>query len=218
MTNAGIISGMTVSRQVPGGTERAGRHAQRERTRRDLLAAAAELMAEGAAVTVPDVAERARVSRATAYRYYPNADVLVAELALKVAAGPLAEAARVGAERRDPVEHAGALARNMARWAFEHEAGLRAILRASLDPASGVTRPANRRRFLPEVLAPYEGRVAPDDLRRVTAALALTVGIDPIVCLRDVAGLDDDAIADVLEWTARTLVAAVAPADADGEG
>lgn len=200
------MRGMGLSRQVPAG----GRQAQRDRTRRDLLAATADLVAEGRSVTVPEVAERARVSRATAYRYYPNADVMVAEVALRNAAGPLAEAARIGADTGDPAAHAAALARHMARWAIEHEAGLRALFRASLDDSSGVTRPAHRRRFIAELLAPLEGRVGDDDLRRLAAALTLTMGIDPIVCLRDIAGLGDQEIPEVLEWMARTLVTAVA--------
>jgi AcrR family transcriptional regulator len=200
---------MAVSRQDPVSPS-GGRQAQRDRTRRDLLAATAELIAEGRAVTVPEVAERARVSRATAYRYYPSADVMVAEVALSTSAGPLAEAQRIGAETGDPAAHASALAHHMARWAIEHEAGLRVILRASLDASSGVARPANRRRFIAELLAPLEGRVDDDDLRRLAAALTLTMGIDPVVCLRDIAGLGDEEIAEVLEWTARTLVTAVA--------
>src|SRR5688500_14879509 len=69
---------MPVSRQG----EVAGdlRENQKARTRAALVAAAADLLREGAAPTVPEAAERARVSRATAYRYFPTQDALLLEV------------------------------------------------------------------------------------------------------------------------------------------
>ncbi|MGH7668804.1 MAG: TetR family transcriptional regulator, partial [Gemmatimonadaceae bacterium] len=47
---------------------------QRRRTRLALLAAAARLIAAGAAPSVAEVADAADVSRRTAYRYFPTQD------------------------------------------------------------------------------------------------------------------------------------------------
>lgn len=185
------------------------RAAQKSRTRRDLLAAARRLLEEGRVPSIAEVAEHAGVSRATAYRYFPTPEALVAEVGMTASAGPLAltaqEAQRVG----DPVEHAGLLARHVAEWAMRHEGGLRAALRVSLDPDRGFRRPGHRREWIAELLAPLEGRVAPAELERLAAALTLVLGIDPIVCLRDIGGLEPARVADVLEWMARTLVAGV---------
>ncbi len=55
------------------------RENQRRRTRKDLLRAAAELLREGARPTLAEVAERAMLSRATAYRYFSSIEALLAE-------------------------------------------------------------------------------------------------------------------------------------------
>ena len=60
-----------------------GRANQRDRTRKDLLSAAARLLKEGANPSMEDLAAAAMVSRATAYRYFPNLDALLAEAPLE---------------------------------------------------------------------------------------------------------------------------------------
>jgi len=59
-----------------------GRTAQKQRTRDALVAAARQLVAEGAAPTVDAAAGAAGIARATAYRYFPT------QLALLGAAHP----------------------------------------------------------------------------------------------------------------------------------
>src|SRR5437868_4501399 len=63
----------------------AGRGNQQLRTRKDLLAAAARLIHEGRKPSLEEVAEAALVSRATAYRYFPNLEILLAEAAIDIA-------------------------------------------------------------------------------------------------------------------------------------
>src|SRR5690606_29203736 len=58
---------------------------QRLRTRKDLLRAAARLLAAGRTPTLEEVAAEALVSRATAYRYFPGIEALLLEAALDVA-------------------------------------------------------------------------------------------------------------------------------------
>ena len=53
---------------------------QKERTRAALVDAARRLLSAGTPPTVADAAEAARVSRATAYRYFPTQDALFVEL------------------------------------------------------------------------------------------------------------------------------------------
>ena len=59
-----------------------GRVRQRRRTRRALLLAAGELVEAGRTPTVAEAADAADVSRATAYRYFPSQDALLAEAVL----------------------------------------------------------------------------------------------------------------------------------------
>src|SRR4051794_41876242 len=66
--------------------EATGRTTQKARTRAALIDAARRLLAAGRTPSVEDAAEAAAVSRATAYRYFPN------RRALLVAAHPELEA------------------------------------------------------------------------------------------------------------------------------
>src|SRR3712207_339108 len=66
--------------------ESTGRVGQKARTRDALLGAARRLLAQGSTPTVEDAAAAAAVSRATAYRYFPN------QRALLVAAYPQMQA------------------------------------------------------------------------------------------------------------------------------
>src|SRR5919106_1299453 len=65
---------MAVSRQ---GDLRAN---QKERTRAALVGAATDLLKEGSPPTVAEAAARAKVSRATAYRYFPTQEALMVEV------------------------------------------------------------------------------------------------------------------------------------------
>src|SRR5437660_8081992 len=58
---------------------------QKLRTRALLLQAARELVSEGKTPSIAAVADAAMVSRATAYRYFPNPEVLLAEVPLDMA-------------------------------------------------------------------------------------------------------------------------------------
>ena len=76
---------------------------QRYRTRKDLISAAARLMKDGRKPSLDEVAEAARVSRATAYRYFPNVEGLLVEASFDIA---VPDAAAVFADERstDPEE------------------------------------------------------------------------------------------------------------------
>ena len=57
--------------------EATGRREQKGRTREALVAATRELMASGVTPTVEEAAATARISRTTAYRYFPNQRALL---------------------------------------------------------------------------------------------------------------------------------------------
>ncbi|HKS60105.1 MAG TPA: helix-turn-helix domain-containing protein, partial [Xanthobacteraceae bacterium] len=82
--------------------ERLGRPNQKTRTRKDLLQAASRLMKQGRALTLEEVAEEALVSRATAYRYFPNVEALMVEAWVDVAVPEPQDLFRDEASR-DPV-------------------------------------------------------------------------------------------------------------------
>ena len=111
-----------------------GRVHQKARTRDSLIRATRQLLAAGDTPTVEQVAAAASISRATAYRYFPN------QRALLVASYPeIADSSLLGP---DPPADAAArleiVAEAIARQAVEHESELRAMLRLSLEPDTPV--------------------------------------------------------------------------------
>ena len=83
-----------------------GRSNQKERTRTAIVAAAREAIASGGEVTMPEVARRALVSEATAYRYFPDLASLLREALAGVWKSPQQAMAPV-AGSDDPVERIG---------------------------------------------------------------------------------------------------------------
>src|SRR5579875_2917133 len=97
--------------------ELTGRRRQKARTRNALVTAARQLLAEGIIPTVEQAADRAEVSRTTAYRYFPN------QRALLVATYPEIEASsQLGDEPpSDPLERLELATEAITRQVLEHE-------------------------------------------------------------------------------------------------
>lgn len=182
------------------------RERQTRRTRRALIAAADELFADGGVPTVAEVAERADVARATAYRYFPTQEALLLETTFLGDSEPLRSLPELAREIEDPAERMAEAVRRGAEWTLGREARLRAILRMSLDPDSEVCRPGRRRGYIAQLLEDVRDQLGPHAYERLTAAMTLLMGIDPIVSLRDNSDTGRDLIPDVLAWVARELV------------
>ena len=184
----------------------APRQRQTERTRRALIAAADELWAEGRVPTVADVAERAQVGRATAYRYFPTQEALLVETTFLGDQDALRAIPELAGSIDDPAERVAEAVRSGADWTLGREARLRMILRASLDPSGETKRPARRRKYIAELLASAKDELPEETYGRLSAALTLLFGIDPIVSLTDNSDLSREEIPAVLAWTAEALV------------
>jgi AcrR family transcriptional regulator len=182
-----------------------GRESQKNRTRKALVAAAAELMRAGRHPTVTDAAESAGISRATAYRYFPTQEMLLAEVALFEVGGPLFPAEPENTSTPEAVAH---LVRRIGIWTYQNEHPLRTLLRLSLDPATGVRRPGHRREWIADALSPVRKNINPRTYAKLANALTLLMGIDPVVVMSDIAGVSRDEALDALEWCGRALVEA----------
>jgi AcrR family transcriptional regulator len=184
----------------------AGRERQKNRTRRALVEAAAELVRNGKPPAIADVAEAAEVSRATAYRYFPTQELLAAEVALFAGGGPLFPEAET--VQLPPPEAVGQLVRRVAEWAYENEQSLRLLLRLSLDPSTGVRRPAHRIVWIDSALEPVREQIDSKTYEQLAASLTLLLGIDPVVVMTDIARVSRKQALDALEWSARAMVEA----------
>ncbi|WP_374446560.1 TetR/AcrR family transcriptional regulator [Stella sp.] len=193
-----------------------GRPNQRRRTRKDLLEAAARLTRLGRKPSLEEIAAEALVSRATAYRYFPNVDALLFEAALDIAT-PEPEALFRDVSETDPVARMQLVDTVLHDVVLANEAALRMVLVHSLQqaitdrPQGGTTVRQNRRMPLIEAaLAPLRGRLGKERLATLGKALALIVGPEGVVVGKDVLRLDDADARRVKHWAIRALVEAAA--------
>jgi AcrR family transcriptional regulator len=187
--------------------ERTGRTHQKARTRAAMVAATRELLAEGSAPTVEQAAQRAAVSRTTAYRYFPN------QRALLIASYPELDMPSLldGDAPADAGARLELVTESIARQLLEHEPELRAMLRLSLElprPEKDALplRQGRVIRWLEDALAPLGGTLPAAELRRLALAIRATLGIEALVWLTDVAGLSRDEAADLMRSSARALL------------
>lgn len=198
--------------------EKTGRTAQKARTRAALIEAARALLAEGTTPTVEAAAEAASISRATAYRYFPNREDML------LAAHPEVDARTLlGKDPPDDVERR--LDRVVGRLAgifLGAEQSYRAMLRLSLEPDVAdrgelVLRQGRRFMWIEDALQPVRPRLSAAAFARLTRALATAIGIEALVTLVDLAGLSRTQAVKLMRWSAQSLLrAALAEAGEDG--
>jgi AcrR family transcriptional regulator len=187
--------------------EATGRTEQKSRTRQALVDATRALLSKGATPRVEDAAERARISRTTAYRYFPN------QRALLLAAQPqLQPDTLLGAGApSDPPGRLDAFMAEFTRYNLQWEPQLRTALRLSLETtASGGERPLLRRGraigWIEDALAPLRHSRPDIDVHRLAVAIRSATGIESLIWLRDIAGQSPDEAAETVRRTARALL------------
>ena len=197
------------SNSFPDVAEQKGRQNQRRRTRRDLLEAALKASSNGKTPTLEQVAEEAGVSRATAYRYFPNVEDLLAEACLHVAfPGPecLAEASD------DPLERMMLVDDAVDQMIAANETALRMMIAsASKLPLQSSGVPARQNRRLPLIeatLAPARAQFDPKAFQQLTHALSLVIGTEAMLVFKDVLHLAPEQAREVRRWTIKSLLEA----------
>jgi len=189
--------------------EASGRVAQKRRTRDALLDAARDLVTRGSAPTVEAAAEAASISRATAYRYFPNQHALLAAAHPETVAESMlpADAPDNVAERLDLVIE------RFARMIVDTEAQQRTMLRLTLEaePVEPSQLPLRQGRaigWIEEALAPLRGDLPNADIHRLAIAIRSATGIEALTWLTDIAGLSRDAAIELMRWSARAMLEA----------
>ncbi len=189
--------------------ELTGRTSQKARTRRALVQAVRVLLADGITPTVEQAADRADISRTTAYRYFPNQRALLMasypELDAKSLLDPDAP--------DDPAERLEIVMDRLTRQILDHEPELRAMLRLSLEspppgPDALPLRQGRAIRWLEEALAPLRERMPAAEVHRLALAIRAAAGIEALVWLTDVGGLSRDEAAHLMQSSARAIFAA----------
>ena len=215
---------MVVSGQEQG-IALAAERGPRVRMRRLMLDTAMRLMQSGVVPSVSDVAEAAEVSRATAYRYFPSQAALI-QAVVDEALGPVLDWSSDSAEPEQRISDLVAFAYpRLMRYEATHRAALSMALSqwarrqaGTLGGEAPIVR-GNRKVLLREAAAPLREQRRPQPLDRLAQSLSLIVGIEAVIVLRDIWGLNADEAQAVAVWAAGALVrAAAAEQNGDGAG
>lgn len=172
-----------------------------------MVAAARELIGAGEEATVERVADRARISRTTAYRYFPNRRLLMAAAHPETTATSLLPADAP----EDPQERLALVIDAFVTLIRETEPQQRAMLRIALEPADDhhdrlPLRKGRAIGWIGEALEPLSRDLSDEQLRALVNAIRSAVGIEALVWLTDVARLSGDDAQALMSWTARSLV------------
>jgi AcrR family transcriptional regulator len=187
-----------------------GRVNQKQRTRQALVRAAEGLLSLGITPTIEQAAERAGVSRPTAYRYFSN------QHALLIAAHPPLAVDSLLPEPppTDPFERLEAASRVLVRTLLEQETALRAMLRISLEERQETRAPlalrtGRRIRWIENALAPLHNTLEPDRYRRLVLQISATLGIEPLIWLIDIAHVERNEAGEILRASASDILRGV---------
>lgn len=197
-----------------------GRVNQKARTRTAIVEAAVELLREGRPVTVPDAAERARVSPATAYRYFSSVEALSDEAALElleVFSAQEAVTAAIDAAGDDVQARLEALVRSIGWEMLTQQMPFRRLAKAGLDqwfaqqpdgPGGAIpVRMGRRDVHTRRVLEPVRRSMKKADYERLVWALNVGWGTEAMISLIDINQLDPETALEVMLATCRWILA-----------
>ena len=198
----------------PKGPER-GRVAQKRRTRKAIIAAAADLLAQGKTPSLNDVAAAAEVSRRTIYMYFPTIDQLLIDASLGALTQDTIEAALESIKANEDVVHrVDVVTRAIQKDFAATEQQGRTLLRLTVDPPPGSRRGDQplrgyrRIEWIEGALEPLRGKVGRKRFDRLVSALAMVIGWESLIVARDIRALSLKEAEEVSAWAARVLVEA----------
>jgi AcrR family transcriptional regulator len=217
-------AGWVATRQVRSAPVR-DRTAQRRRTRKAIVDAAAAVIARGDTPSVAEVAAAADVSRRTVYLYFPNLEQLLLDATL----GLLTQSAvdqvlDQGADDGNDVEATLDRAIRVLGELTAQTLPLgRSLIRLTVDRPTQAGADVPRRGYrridwIERAIAPLRDRLDLDAFERLISALSVLVGWEAFIVLADIRGLSSGQQIDLVAWSARAIVrAALADAhDATG--
>jgi AcrR family transcriptional regulator len=213
---------MVISGQEPT-PDRPAEKGPRARMQKVMRDTAVRLMQGGQVPSVSEVAEAAEVSRATAYRYFPSQASII-QAAVNEALGPILDwhSGSTDAEERISELLAFAYPRMVS-----HEATHRAALRLALEQwarrhagtlgsEARVVR-GNRKALLAAATRPLADKISKQTFDKLAQSLSLLFGVEAIIVLKDIWGLDGKQAEQVAKWAAHALVRA-AVTESNGAG
>jgi AcrR family transcriptional regulator len=173
--------------------------------------AMALIQQDGHIPSVAEVAVRSKVSRATAYRYFPSRSALITAV-IDASLGPVRQLAPDNRGGRERVQEL--FKRTFPRFK-EFEPQLRAAAQLALEQwaleRAGLLeeepyRRGHRIRILEHAIAPLAPGLPAPVRDRLHKALSVVYGIEPYVILKDIWGLGDREVERIAMWMADALI------------
>jgi AcrR family transcriptional regulator len=191
-------------------TTTTGRTNQKERTRSAIVDGARTLIEAGGEVSMPLVAQAARVSEATAYRYFPDLVSLLGEAFSELWRDP-AEAMRPVEAVADPEERVGHAATVLLSEVAAYQGAVRVVMSAAIiRPTGPALRPGRRFALIDHALAPWAvqgSRAERAAVRQLKQDLAVVISAEAFFTLVDLCGLTPSAAVASGTHAARALTA-----------
>jgi AcrR family transcriptional regulator len=185
-----------------------GRVKQKLQTRFEILKAAKGLMQEKKKITLEDVAKKAKISRATMYRYFSNIDILITEASLDIqhkSSDQLFEEVQ-GKTLEDRLYYIQNHYNNLAQ---ENEIGFRRYLSAVLSESivsKKQLRGARRIKSLRQSLEPYKSEFSAEIYNKLISAASILMGIDSLIICKDVCKLNNQETQETLNWALEMIL------------
>ncbi len=182
---------------------------QKRRTRQALIDAAMAFRDEGRNPTFAEVAERALVSRATAYRYFSSLEALISETATERGLVALERIWRPG---DDPIDGISRASREMMKLMLSDEVGLHVMERSFMavwldnDPGARPPRPGRRMKFILPIVESLKGELSSAARRSLAHALSMVMGSEAALAIRDIGGASVEEALAAAAWAAQALV------------
>ena len=178
---------------------------KRSRTREAILAGARNLMSRGEPVSVAAAAAEEGISRATAYRYFSDPQVLANEAGLAVAVLPYDQ---VVAGHEGPRQKTIGVALYIFDLSVENEAAFRQFLARNLDAwlmhGAGDRRGARRVEMFGHAL--QQADLSPEKKARLINGLTAASGSEAMIALYDIAQVEPGAARDAIRDVAEALL------------
>jgi AcrR family transcriptional regulator len=186
---------------------------QKARTRSALIDSAATLIRAGRRPTVEDAAKAVGISKRTAYRYFVSQEHLLADAALESLRPSMNEILLAVSTPDNAHARIAILAVALRRLGEEHESELREMMRASLDrnaqaaePGTPRTRGNRRLDWIRMSLEPVRADLPAEAFTNLTNCLAVCLGIDALIVLRDICGITGQEAENLMVWMAKGLL------------
>lgn len=181
-------------------------------TFRLLLDTAMDIIREAGHIpSVAEVAVRSKVSRATAYRYFPSRSALITAV-IDSSLGPVRTLSSDNPDGRVRVHEL--FMQTFPRFK-EFEPQLRAAAQLALEQwaleRAGLLeeepfRRGHRVRILAHAIAPLAPGLTPAVRDRLHRALSVVYGIEPYIVLKDIWGVSDREVERIALWMADALI------------